>query len=415
MKRLNILFISTENPFPLDHGHHIRTYNVLKLIAGHHDVHFLGFVKNEKDFVHLEPVRRLCRTAHVFLLRDGASRFRMYASLMRNLMSPLPYIAQKYYQNDMDRKIKEVLGAGDIDIVHFDMLHLGQYMSGVDVPKMLTEHNVESLRVYRLLKNSRNVLFKGFMYFQYLKLKRYERDICTKADVCAVVSENDMNELKAIGAQARFVVIPNGVDTDYFAPEGRSDHLSLIWTGGMNSLYNREAVDFFADSIFPRIEEKIPDVKFSIVGAGQTKKILKLRDKNQNVRLTGYVDDVRPYMDAATVYIAPIKSGSGTKLKVLHALSMGKPVITTTVGAEGLDVQDGVHLLIEDDPKMFAEKTVYLLTNPAVAERLGKNGRRLMVEKYDWRIIGRKISEVYGAFADRAPSESAMISRRYCA
>lgn len=395
---MNILFLSTENPYPPDHGHHIRTYNVLKYIAKHHNVYFLGFIKNKEEFKYVEPIREMCKSADVFIIPDNTSRLRLYTSLLITLFSPLPYVAHKYYRKDMKTKIREILENDKIDVVHFDMLHLARYISDINstIPTTLTEHNVESLRVLRLLKNSKNIIFKIFMYLQYLKLKRFEIHACKNFDICAVVSEDDLKILRKMSPSANFVVVPNGVDTSYFTPDGCAfvpD--SLIWVGGMDSIYNRQAVDFFIDEIFPLIYREMPNLKFICVGKSPTKKLLRLAEINKNVNPVGYVEDVRPYINSSAVYIAPIKSGSGTKLKILNALSMAKPVVTTSIGAEGIEVKDGEHLLIADAPKVFADKTVKLLRNHEFAMKLGKNGRRLMLEKYDWEIIGQKMLRVY--------------------
>ncbi len=396
--KVNILFLSTENPYPPDHGHHIRTYNVLKYIARYHNVYFLGFIKNEDEFKYVEPIKKMCASADVFIIPDNVSRLRFCLSLVLNLFSPLPYVAQKYYQKNMTHKIKEILKENKIDIVHFDMLHLARYLSEIDgaVPTTLTQHNVESLRIFRLLKNSKNIIFKIFMYLQYLKLKKFEMHACRNFDRCAVVSEDDLKILKKLSPYANFVVVPNGVDTSYFAPD-RSASLkdSMVWVGGMDSMYNRQAVEFFIEEIYPIIHKSIPDVKFTVVGKSPPKKLLQLSEINRNVKVVGYVEDVRPYINSSAVYIAPIKSGSGTKLKVLNALSMAKPVVTTSIGAEGIEVKDGEHLLIADDPEIFAKRTIELLRNPELAMKLGENGRKLMIEKYDWDIIGQKMLRVY--------------------
>ncbi len=394
---MNILFLSTENPYPPDHGHYIRTYNVLKHVSRHHNVHFLGFIKSKEGFKNVEPIREMCKTADVFIMPDDVSRARLYLSLFLNLFSPLPYIAQKYYRKSMKLKVEEILRKNKIDVVHFDMLHMSRYQTLMsDVPTVLTEHNVESLRIHRLLKNSNSMVFKAFMYLQYFKLKNFEKRACARFDACAAVSDDDMRVLKSMCPGANLVVIPNGVDTDYFAPD--DTHAipdSLVWVGGMNNMYNREAVDFFLEEIFPLIRGRIPDVKLTVVGKSPTRRLLHLADGNKNIEVAGYADDVRPYIRKAAVYVAPIKSGGGTKLKVLNALSMAKPVVTTSVGAEGIDVIDGEHLVIADDPIDFADRTVELLRNTQYAASLAEKGRRLMVEKYDWEIIGRKMNRLY--------------------
>ena len=394
---MNILFLSTENPFPPDHGHYLRTYNVLKYLAVHHNVFFLAFIKSEEELNNVEPIREICKSADVFIIPDNVSKIKFLISLLLNFFSPLPYIAQKYYRNDMRQKVREILKRERIDVVHFDMLHLARYRNELDgIPSVLTEHNVESSRILTLLKNSSNFIFKSFMFLQYVKLKKFESLACKDFNVCVAVSETDKSMLETMSPSARFVVVPNGVDTTYFAPDELCpDANTVIWAGSMNDMYNSEAVDFFLDEVFPLIHQEIPNIKFTAIGKAPTKKLLSLAKRNKYAIPVGYVDDVRPYINSAAVYIAPIKSGGGTKLKVLNALSMAKPVVTTSVGAEGIDAIENEHLLIADDPRAFAEKTIYLLKNPEFASRLGANGRKLIVKKYDWKIIGEKMNRIY--------------------
>ncbi len=400
---MNILFLSTENPYPPNSGHLLRTYNILRHAAITHNVFFLGFSKTLEDIKYVEPLREFCKSADVFVIPDDISRVNLVKSLFLNLFSAMPYIAQKYYRKEMMDKIKEILKENKIDIIHFDMLHLAGYRGSIKkIPTVLIEHNVESIRVKRLAKNSRNPLFKVFMYMQYLKLYHFEKNECSNYDVCAPVSENDKNILKTMCPEADLVVVPNGVDTKYFIP-GNEKIIpdSIIWVGGMKDMYNHEAVDFLVDEIFPLVRTEVPNVKLTVIGRSPTKKLLQLEKTNENVKVLGYVDDVRTAIGEAAVYIAPIRSGGGTKLKILNALSMAKPVVTTTIGAEGIEVKDNEHLLIADDPELFAKKTVELLRDPVRAKKLGENGRRLMLEKYDWDIIGEKMNEIYNRVANR--------------
>lgn len=394
---MNVLFLSTENPYPPDSGHLLRTYNILRHAAREHDVYFLGFIKKKEDAAHAEPIRKMCKTADVFVIPDDVSRARLGLSLFLNLFSPLPYISSKYYRKDLNKRMMEIIRNNRIDVVHFDMLHMARYRRKIkDLPSVLVEHNVESLRLRRLSENSKNPILKLFLFYQYIKLYRFERREPRFFDVCTPVSRNDADKLEEMGAGGNLTVIPNGVDTEYFKPGNKkATPQSLVWVGSMSDMYNAEAVNYFCEEVFPLILREMPDIRFTAVGKSPTKKLLRLAAANSNVKAVGYVDDVRGAMERAAVYIAPIRSGGGTKLKVLNALSMARPVVTTTVGAEGIEVVDGEHLLIADDAKLFAEKTIGLLRDPARAAGLGENGRRLMLEKYDWDIIGGKMNSIY--------------------
>ncbi len=396
-RRLNIVFLSTENPYPPNSGHRLRTYNTLRDAATRHNVFFLGFAKSLEDLRYTDHLREFCKSADSFVIPDDISRKSLVKSLFLNLFSPLPYTAQKYYTAQMRRRLGEILEENRIDIVHFDMLHLARYRHDIPaLPTVMIEHNVESLRLKRLAMNSSNPVLKMFLYFQYMKLHAFEKRECSRFDVCAPVSDYDRDCLREMSPGARLRVVPNGVDTAYFSP-GAEEIIprSLVWVGGMKDLYNREAVEFFCTEIFPLIHEKVPEVRFVAIGKSPPPALEELARKNAKVEMAGFVDDIRGAVRRAAVYVAPMKSGGGTKLKVLNALAMGKAVVTTPVGAEGIEVTDGVHLLIADDAVSFAEKTIALLNDPELAGRLGQKGRERMLERYDWHIIGGEMDEIY--------------------
>jgi len=230
---MNVLFLSTENPYPPNHGHHIRTYNTLKYIAKRHDVYFLSFIKKVEDSDHIEPIKKICKSADFFIIPDDISKIRLIISLIINIFSTYPYVVQKYYRKEMLNKMHEINNTNKIDLIHYDMLHLSRYHDDFkNTPSILIEHNVESLRVKRLMENSKNYLFKFYMWLQYLKLFRFEKSSCSVFDYCAAVSENDKAILRKMNSDANIIVIPNGVETSYFKPSNTNiEPNSLVWVG----------------------------------------------------------------------------------------------------------------------------------------------------------------------------------------
>lgn len=214
---MNILFIATNYAYPPDHGHNLRTFNILKGLAKSHRVHYVAFTKDKDDFWRVDALKEMCESVNLFMTGEDLHRVSEIVSLFLNIFSPYPYIAQKYYHKGMKRRIDEIMRNCKIDLVHFDLLHLARYAKQIDsVPKVLTEHNVESIRVWRLAKNSRNIFLKGYLYYQYKKLCKFERDACKKFDLCITVSKEDLEILKVMSPEGRFYVIPNGVDTEFF-------------------------------------------------------------------------------------------------------------------------------------------------------------------------------------------------------
>jgi len=394
---MNILFLSTENPYPPDSGHHIRTYNVLKYLSNYNSVFFLGFARHKRELEYKKELEKFCATVDLFFVPQGKLQWRFIVSLFLNLFSPLPLTVHKYFRKEARARIGHIIKENKIDLVHIDLLHLGTYYKDVcHLPKILINHNVESLRILRWAKIEKNVLLKLYIYFQYVKLYHFEKNIISKFDKCTVVSNFDKEVLMKMNPTTSFVTIPNGVDIEYFKPDNSKivEH-SLVWVGGMDDPNNKNAVHYFLDEIFPLIQSKIPDVKLSFVGREPTSKLIKRAQANSNIKVIGYVEDVRPYIQHASVVIAPLRSGSGTKIKVLNALSLGKAVLTTSIGAEGINVVNNENIIIADDPREFAEKTVYLLENPAVAKKMGEKAREVVEKYYDWKIIGNKMHQVY--------------------
>jgi len=331
------------------------------------------------------------------MISSAKNKIHLILSLFLNLFSIKPFAVERYFRKEALNKITQILRENEINLVHFDMLHLGMYAECVNsVPKILVNHNVESLRLRRLIKVQKNLLVKLYLYIQCLKLVHFEKKTCPKFEKCIVVSEVDKNILTEMCSINNFEIVPNGVDIKYFKPNnGKTESNRLVWTGGMGGLYNKDAVDYFLDDIFPIIKAKIPDVKVTFVGSSPTAKLIKATQNSSGVEIAGYVDDVRPFVDAASVFIAPLRSGSGTKIKVLNALSLKKAVITTSIGAEGIDVEHKKNIIISDNAQEFAQHTIKLLENPQHAEKIAQSGRKFVEENYAWEIVFNKMKHIY--------------------
>jgi len=282
---LNILFLSTENPFPLDHGHHLRTYHVLKTLAEVHTVHFVGFTQDDSGFKYKPKLQEFCESVEIYKLRYRGWRQVLLSVL--NLFSPLPLIAQKYYDPNVAVYIKKFIMTAQIDLVHFDLLHLAQYRKKLNgLPRILVNHNVESLRVLRWAKVESNPFLKLYLHYQYGKLKNYEKASCIDFDKCTVVSETDKKFLAELCGGKNFVTIPNGVDIDYFQMSKENIiPKTLVWAGSMSGAYNRDAVIYFLEQIWPCIQIEIPDTKVVFIGNSPPKILKKNGFGNSKCRI----------------------------------------------------------------------------------------------------------------------------------
>ncbi|MBN1540587.1 glycosyltransferase [candidate division KSB1 bacterium] len=398
---MNILFVSPENPWPPDHGHHIRTYNVIKWLAKNHTLHLVAFAKHPNPQAEQE-MRAFCHTVETLVLPEGKWRWRFFAGLFINLFSPLPFTVQKFVSSTARLRLQALIRLYAIDIVHVDMLHLATYRPCFDdLPTVLVHHNIESLLMQRKMRLYTNPLIRFYLYLQYRKLSRFESRVCSAFDLCTAVSDYDREGLQQKSPRASIRVIPNGVDSDYFRSQNPPEAKRLAWVGGMRDYENASAVDYFLRQIWPKIEAAVPETRAVFVGRRPTALLQSLAQKNSRITCTDYVADVRPFMEKAAIFIAPLKSGGGTKVKVLNAMSMARAVVTTSIGAEGILAMPGKEIVIADHPEDFAEQVIRLLQNPQQAKAIGKAARQRIQETYDWSIVAAEMERLYGALVEK--------------
>jgi glycosyltransferase involved in cell wall biosynthesis len=404
---MNILFLSTKSPYPLINGHSLRTYHILKGAAERHRVTLVTFVQQPEHELKEENIRHLrtfCHAVHLFRVPLDMSRTRLAAALFLNLFSRQPFVARKYDSSAMREKIREIIREEDIDLVHVDMLPLTAYLDEFSgLAKVLVNHNVESVRLFRWFQAESNWLKKLYLGIQWAKLRRYERAAVQKFDGCVAVSETDRSLLEERGADGCFYVVPNGTDTEFFKPCGRPKiENSVLWFGHMDVHTNRDAVLYFWREIYPVLRRRCPDVHVRFVGTAPPREIAHAADKDPRVTVTGFVEDIRPYVDEAHVVVVPIRIGSGTRLKILDAMAMGKAIVSTSVGCEGLAVTDGENILVADDPEDFSRKVVMLLRDAELRRTLEGNALQLAKE-CAWQKMCSLQEKVYQEVARPAP------------
>jgi len=255
---------------------------------------------------------------------------------------------------------------------------------------------VSYLKAKRLAAQARNPVLKLFLYFEALKLKQLEGRIFSELDLGIAVSELDRQHLERLCPGGRFAVVENGVDVRAFVPNPDPvEPSTLVWVGGFHHYPNCEAVRFFLEEIYPRIKREKADTKLYVVGGGVPDWLRRLATGDPSIVLTGYVDDPLPYIQRAAVFVAPVLSGGGTKLKVLEAMAVGKAIVSTSIGVEGIEGRDQEHFMVADSPEAFSSRVVSLLNDHVFRERLGTNARKRATEKYDWEAICEAMGRIY--------------------
>ncbi len=391
---MKILFLSPTVPFPLTDGGRIRVFNLLKQISEKSNVTLLALETQATDADGVAELQQLGIQVHLVPNAQTLPRVSL-STLTKAFFKRQPITVARYDVPAYRQKFRELITDETFDLVHYEMFHTAQFHTETNLPGVLSQQNVDSEIWHRLCSETANPLYKFVYWTQQLAFQRYERLLSPKFNAVTCTSDIDATIFEQHCAENAIEIIPNGVDVTHYLPERSSETPAhLIYIGSMDWYPNEDAVGFFADEVFPRIQEKVPDVAFSIVGGNPPARVQKLAER-EGVIVTGRVPEIKPYFAEATVFVVPLRIGSGTRLKILEALAMGKAIVSTTVGAEGLELRDGEEIFIADEPIAFADAVTRLLTDSDLRRRIGENGRARVEQDYDWRSIGEKLYGVY--------------------
>jgi len=389
---MNILHLMPYSPVPPNFGGALRTYNILKNIVRNHEVTLVSFGTLE-DKRRIEEEFGTSLKEVIIIPESWEQKYRRLAQLYSTL-NRHSFFHLFVVNNRMQETLNRIFDRKVFDIVQTEFSHLGSYDLQTDAIKILDAHNVEYDNFRRMWLNTISPLRKFHYYLEYKKLFKEEIDGCRKQDALFVTSERDKELFEKDVPNVPMYVIPNGVDSAYFTSGNTApEPWTLVFTGMMAYVPNYDGILYFLDEIFPLIQKKIPQVKIYIVG-NRPPKHLSLR-ASDSIVITGYTEDVRPYIRRASVYVVPLRMGSGTRLKISEALSMKKPIVTTSIGCEGIEVVSGESVLIADEPQAFADEVIRLLHDAELRSRLIRNGYEVMRSTYEWSVIGKKVEEHY--------------------
>jgi glycosyltransferase involved in cell wall biosynthesis len=396
---MKVLIISSQPPSPFSGGE-IRLLNLLKHLAGDYDFTVIAplFGRDESGLAH---AGRYCRFLPVFLPEGIPQRSRLYWRLnawRQAFLIREPHAVTALSSPLFQSAVDNLVCSETFDVVQVQQLHMVQYLpAGFDCPTVLDVDNLWSKLWQRMIEIApeRRFTRRVLAAIDYRKRCTYEKSAVQKFDACLAVCQEDEVFIRTLAPQVMTAVVPNGVDTSYYVPQvtGQAER-SLLFTGTMGWRANIDAVKFFVNDVFPIVQQYDPSTIFRIVGRDPTQDVRELA-QSPTIDVTGFVEDVRPYMAESAVYVVPLRAGAGTRLKILEGLAMGKAVVSTSLGAEGLEVTDGENVLIADEPSEFATKVIRLLRDQGLREKLGRNGRRLVESRYDWSVIAPKLGEVY--------------------
>lgn len=405
---MKILWLSHLVPYPPKGGVLQRSYNLLMEVSKHHDVTLIAFtqtglIKAMFDSVQagIEEAKhhlsKYCRHIEFVGIPCESSIFDKRILALKSIFTVDPYTINWLKAREMRVLMEDIVKNHQYDILHFDSISLSSYLPLFpDKPKVLDHHNIESHMMLRRAAQEVNQLKQLYYLMEGKKLLRYEKHVCREFDLHITCSSIDSERLLEVDRSLRVEVIPNGVDIDYFFPIPENEvENHFVFAGGLDWYPNADAMSYFANEIWPLLKKQEPDVVMNVIGKNPSNELISLARQDSNFRVHGFVDDVREYISKASVYICPIRDGGGTKLKLLDAFSMGKATIAHPTASEGLEVEDGYHILLANTPGEFADRAIDLLKNKALREKLGHNARNLVAEKYAFNKIGEKLASLY--------------------
>ncbi|NNF08264.1 MAG: glycosyltransferase [Candidatus Eisenbacteria bacterium] len=390
--RSKVLVLDEELPIPLNTGKRLRTLNLLKNLAQKFEIHLLVHGQGATAEAR-QRLEDLGITVHVSDSVVGdKSGWKFPLRILKNLyFSDLPFSVESHIHPAYQKRAEQLVSEHKFALIHVEWTPYAAYTKKFSVPVVISAHNVEAQIWERLAKQPHGALKGKVFHTQAERMATFESDIFKAASYVTAVSELDGDTIRKAGAQ-NVRVVPNGVDTVFFAPSDSAEKDgNLVFTGSMDWHPNQDAIRFFIDDIYSKLKAQ-RNFEFFVVGRNPPP---WMSSTPPEIHVTGTVPDVRPYIAEGQVYICPLRAGGGSRLKILEALAMQKAVVSTSVGAEGLDVVHDKHLVLADGADNFAQAILSLMADPERRARLGKAGRELVESRYDWKAIAKLQGEFW--------------------
>jgi glycosyltransferase involved in cell wall biosynthesis len=380
-RRLRVLVIDEEVPYPPNTGKRIRTWNLLKRLAKRHNITLLAYGVEQAD--EYGAVRNAGIGLTLVPPLAEFSGLRLYSRLFVNLLSPYPYSVVKHYTQRFRSQLTNLLATNTYDVLHCEWTPYARFVPrNSEVPSVLATHNIESQIWERRSQQATSAPAKVFFQLQASRMANFERTKIPQMSVVTAVSPEDFQQAKEWGA-GDCLLVENGVDLSVFQPCGAGDPKSLLFMGSLDWFPNRDAIEYMVSEILPLLGAKDPEFALTIIGRRPPRELVERFSGTPGVNLVGEVADVRPYLERAGMLVVPLRIGGGSRIKILEALAAGKTVVSTRVGAEGLAVTDGANIRLADTPAEFSD-AISSLQSSDERLRLGTNGRALVESRYSW-------------------------------
>lgn len=401
---MRILWVNTNFMHPTNKGGSIRTLEMLRHLHRWHEIHFVAIedpLQPEGPARSSEYSTRSYASKHAVPARGSLA---FYGQVARAWLSPLPLAMSRYRSPALGKTLQVLLKEGSFDRAVVDHLTPATYYP--DLPRaLLFQHNVETVIWRRYAEQASNPVSRLYFGLQAERMFRFERDVCRAAGHIVAVSATDASRMRELFGTSRVSEIPTGVNLEYYTPSVTPERKAdIVFVGSMDWMANQDGVAYFLDDILPRIHERRPATTFAIVGRNPGRDLLERAQKDPRITVTGTVPDVRPYLWGAGVSIVPLRIGGGTRLKVYESMGAQVPLVSTTIGAEGLEYERGVHLQIADSAAAFADRCLDLLADPGAAAAMAAVAWQLVAERFSWETVAKRFDRI---LTEETPSASA--------
>lgn len=381
-------------PYPLLSGGQIRTYNLLKQLAKHHEITLFCLIKDDSERQFIPEIKKYCHKIQVF--RRSKHPFTV-TNILHTAFSRYPFLVIRNHVPSVIKAAKSELAKEHYDLIHAETFYMMPHLPETSTPVILVEQTIESVG-YESYAQKAWWLLRKILEIDIQKIRHWEQHYWDIADRLIVMSEEDKQAIAAhVREPNKIAVVANGVDIDWFSQVKKRahEHPTILFVGTFKWLPNREAVAFLVKHVWPLIRKAVPEAQLHIVGNSPSKTVLGYAKPEEGITITGNIPDIRDAFALADILIAPVFSGKGTRYKVLESLASGTPIVATSTAVEGLGLKPGVHIEIGDTAEILAEKTIALLKNPKQRASLASAGLRFVTTRYDWPLISQKLDTIY--------------------
>ncbi len=387
---MKILFVANRVPYPPFRGDKLKIYNLAKRLSVAHEIYLITFAESDEDYNYEAELKKIFTKIHIIALPKWKSYLHCFFAIFSNL----PFQVAYFKSRAMKHRVQNFCSQNEVNAIHTQHLRMAQFTSELNLPKLLDLPDAFSLYWHRRLMNQHNPIKRFFEKIEYHRLYHYEGEIIKNYNLNLVCSIEDLNYMNKEHSASFLKLLRNGVDLETYTTQGHDYSIEnvLLFTGNMDYAPNIDAVAYFVKDIFPIILKDYPEIQFIIAGQRPVKSVIELKSKN--IKVTGFIPELRAIYQNASIVVSPLRIGAGTQNKVLEAMAMGIPVVSGPIGYEGLEIENGDGVFLETTAQGFASKIVELLGSEYLRKTTGLKGHVIAKEKFSWDTIAHQL-ELY--------------------